>query len=195
MKPTFFKGVVLGAGTSIVVLVSATALAGTGIGAVFNLGQTNTVGQKSTLTGAVKRDAQLVVQNTGGNSALSLLVNSNAIPPLKVNSTAKVASLNADLLDGHDDFLRGHFDGYGAFTIGFKPGEGVDCAGNDLCVGRTDCDTGGVVVAGGFRDLDNGTRLRASYPLSAGQYWVVEWENDATPDSVAVWVWCFYPAP
>lgn len=47
------------------------------------------------------------IKNTGGATALDLLVNSGK-PPLAVNSSAKVASLNADLLDGKDStaFLR-----------------------------------------------------------------------------------------
>ena len=41
-------------------------------------------------------------QNTGTGPALNLLVKSAAAPPLEVNSSAKVANLNADLLDGND---------------------------------------------------------------------------------------------
>ncbi len=47
-------------------------------------------------------------QNTGGGPALDLLVNSG-VSPFKVNSSAKVANLNADELDGLDS---------GAFTQG-----------------------------------------------------------------------------
>ena len=41
------------------------------------------------------------IKNTGGATALSLLVNSGK-PPFTVNSTTRVTNLNADLLDSHD---------------------------------------------------------------------------------------------
>jgi len=82
-------------------LVTTTpALAGSGVAAVFNLGQANTVNQKSTLTGATT-DAELVVQNTGAGTALSL-IGANGAPAFKVNSDTKIANLNADKLDGID---------------------------------------------------------------------------------------------
>jgi hypothetical protein len=48
------------------------------------------------------------IQNAGGTSALSLLVNPGK-PPLTVNSAARVAKLNADKLDGIDStgFVQG----------------------------------------------------------------------------------------
>src|SRR2546430_17076914 len=59
-----FKGVVLGAVTSTLVLTAATAFAGSGIGGVFNPGQTNTVNETTTLTGAKTAGAQLHIENT-----------------------------------------------------------------------------------------------------------------------------------
>jgi trimeric autotransporter adhesin len=47
-------------------------------------------------------NAGVIGKNTAGGPGLQATVNSSAIAPLKVNSTAKVASLNADLLDGLD---------------------------------------------------------------------------------------------
>ena len=83
-----------------VFFTTTTALAGSGVGGVFNLGQTNTVNAKTTLTGATS-DVQLLVQNTGSGSALNLVGGAGAAP-FKVNSTTKIVSLNADLLDGLD---------------------------------------------------------------------------------------------
>ncbi len=82
---------------------SATALAGSGVGDVFNLGLTNTVSATSTLTGATA-GPQLTVTNTSADpaaTALNLAVTSGRAP-FKVNSAIKVVSLNADLLDGKD---------------------------------------------------------------------------------------------
>jgi hypothetical protein len=103
MKHPFFKGVALGAITSTVVLIAATALAGTGIGGVFNLGKTNTVNETTTLTGA-KAGKQLQVTNTSiGAGATGIGINVKpGKPPLTVNSSTRVANLNADKLDGVD---------------------------------------------------------------------------------------------
>lgn len=97
----FFNGVVLGAVTSTAVLMSATAVAGTGVGAVFDLGQTNTVNATSTLTGSTAGKL-LQVTNTStdsGAAGLGIKVPSGN-PPFILNSTTKVTHLNADLLDG-----------------------------------------------------------------------------------------------
>jgi hypothetical protein len=45
-------------------------------------------------------NAGVVGRNTAAGPGLQAIVPSNAVPPLKVNSTAKVANLNSDLLDG-----------------------------------------------------------------------------------------------
>jgi hypothetical protein len=51
MRTGFLKGVVLGAIVSTLTLAASVALAGSGIGGVFNLGQPNTVNKTTTLTG------------------------------------------------------------------------------------------------------------------------------------------------
>ena len=106
---TFLKGVAFGAVTSTLVLVAATALAGTGIGGVFNLGKTNTVNATSTLTGS-KAGKMLQVTNTStGAGATGVGINvPTGKPPLVVNSSKKVRNLNADKLDGQDSngFVR-----------------------------------------------------------------------------------------
>jgi hypothetical protein len=52
----------------VLVLVTANAIAGTGVGGVFNLGQTNTVDAQTILNGNPGGNAQLRVQNTSGGS-------------------------------------------------------------------------------------------------------------------------------
>src|SRR5215213_3958795 len=102
MKPTFFKGIVLGALTAILVLLAATAVAGTGVGGIFNLGQDNTVNKTTQLRNtAVFAGPQLRIKNTAGGAAADLQVNAGTAP-LTVNSTTKVPNLNADQLDGRD---------------------------------------------------------------------------------------------
>jgi len=102
MRRMFF-GVVLGSVTTAVVLMVGTAFAGTGVGAVFNLGRTNKVNATSTLTGSVSgRTLQVTNTSTGaGATGIDVKVSSGK-PPFATNSTTKVANLNADLLDGKD---------------------------------------------------------------------------------------------
>jgi hypothetical protein len=124
MRGAFLKGAVVGLVCA--VLGGATvALAGSGIGGVFNLGQSNSVDAKTALTGA-SPSAQLQVTNTsaaGGTSGLAVNSGSGAttgvftntgggpaggffvsagVKPFTVNSQTKVGNLNADLLDGLD---------------------------------------------------------------------------------------------
>jgi hypothetical protein len=159
MSRSFCKGALVGIGCVLVGAVSTVALAGSGIGAVFNLGQTNTVNAQSLLNGNTAGTAELRVNNmsasassvgvlalnasnsaavmgensssgigvsalamTGtavyaqsGGAAVPALVAKNTaggpaasfgvtagVAPFKVNSSTKVANLNADQVDGFD---------------------------------------------------------------------------------------------
>lgn len=93
---------VAGAVGAVVVLLGGTALAGTGAGAVFNLGQVNTVNGQSALTGSTPNGAAVKIDNTGtgpSSTALKLQVVSGH-PPFVTNGTGKVANLQADTVDG-----------------------------------------------------------------------------------------------
>ncbi len=152
MKTQFLKGVVLGAVTSVLVLVAATAFAGTGIGGVFNLGQTNSVNARTQLNGAtanallgisntsasagaraaIAKSASLTptlaAVNTGGGVAASFLVNAGTAP-FAVNTGVIVANLDADQVDGKSasDFLA-------------ADGKAVDAAHADLADTATTAD-------------------------------------------------------
>jgi len=81
--------------------LATTALAGTGVGARFQLGQTNTVNAITKLVGSVAGPS-LQIDNNSTNAAataLDLQVEAGKAP-MKVNSQTKVANLNADKLDG-----------------------------------------------------------------------------------------------
>jgi hypothetical protein len=102
MKTPFLKGLVFGAVVCGVTVGSTAALAGTGIGGVFNLGRTNTANASTVLQGSTKGQQLRVVNNaSGGNgvTGIGIRTASNA-PPLAVNSKTRVNNLNADLLDG-----------------------------------------------------------------------------------------------
>jgi hypothetical protein len=103
MRKSFVKGVVLGAVVSAGALMSTSAFAGTGVGSLFNLGQTNTVNGVTALSGSTN-GTQLHIENTNrGKSAAGLGIKvATDRPPLIVNSTAKVEHLNADFVDGRD---------------------------------------------------------------------------------------------
>jgi hypothetical protein len=77
MRGSLFKGVVLGSVCSALVFVASSALAGSGVGGVFNLGQSNSVNAQSTLTGA-SAAAQLQVTNTNAAAGASGLGVSSA---------------------------------------------------------------------------------------------------------------------
>jgi hypothetical protein len=124
MRGGFLKGALVGFVCA--VLGGATvALAGSGIGGVFNLGVSNSVDAKTTLTGASPATQLQVTNtsaaagtsglavnsgsgamtavftNTGGGPAGGFFVNAG-VKPFTVNSSTKVGNLNADLLDGLD---------------------------------------------------------------------------------------------
>jgi len=80
--------------------VVTTALAGTGVGATFNLGQVNSVNKITSLIGSAT-SAMLKIDNDGAGPALALQVEPGE-QPMTVNSERMVARLNADKLDGKD---------------------------------------------------------------------------------------------
>jgi hypothetical protein len=82
--------------------VATTALAGTGVGARFQLGQTNTVNAITRLVGSVAGPSLQIDNNSADPSATALdLRVEPGKAPLTVDSTAgKATNLNADELDG-----------------------------------------------------------------------------------------------
>jgi len=83
--------------------VASSALAGTGVGATFNRGRTNPVNAVSKLVGSVAAPSLQIDNNSANTSATALELQVEAgKPPMKVNSQAKVAFLNADKIDGQD---------------------------------------------------------------------------------------------
>ena len=106
--PTFLMGVVVGAIVAIVTLCATAALAGTGVGGVFNLGRANVVNATTRLSGD-SAGRQLQVSNSStkkGAAGIGIDV-AKGKPPLVVNSSTKVSNLNADYLDGlHSSALQ-----------------------------------------------------------------------------------------
>ena len=93
---------------AVVLGVATTALAGTGVGATFNLGKTNSVSALSKLVGSVS-SPMLLVDNNGPGTAIDLRVGTSTTPPdqksaapMKVDSQVRVDNFNADQIDGLD---------------------------------------------------------------------------------------------
>jgi hypothetical protein len=108
---------VLAVVASLTLATASVALAGSGVGGVFNLGKTNTVNAITKLTGSVAGSSLQIFNNStdAAATALELRVASGK-PPLKVNSTTKVSNLNVDRLDDMDStelapILRAQQDG------------------------------------------------------------------------------------
>ena len=93
---------------ALMVGVASSALAGTGIGGVFNLGKTNSVNAVTKLAGSVPGASLVVDNNSTGSAATALdLQVEPGKAPMKVNSGTKVANLNSDTLDGIDSAAFG----------------------------------------------------------------------------------------
>jgi hypothetical protein len=130
--------------------LASTALAGTGIGARFDLGKTNTVNAISKLVGNVS-GASLLIDNNSANGAATVL-DLQVQPgkaPMKVNPEAGTATnLNADKLDGKS-----------ASEIGVNGLEEVftDSAFDSVSFKRVtaSCPAGKVVVGTGYQIADD----------------------------------------
>jgi len=79
MRLSFFRGAVLGAALAALALLSTTALAGSGVGGVFNLGVTNTVDATSKLNGTAT-SSMLDVSNAGTDANSNGIVGRSASP-------------------------------------------------------------------------------------------------------------------
>jgi hypothetical protein len=108
MQLNTMKSVIIGVGSAAAVIALTGAAAGSGVGAVFNLGKTNKVGATSSLTGSTGHP-MLSVTNSGTGPALSLHAGKGRAP-LSVNSATRVPDLNASLLGGlaASQFIQGN---------------------------------------------------------------------------------------
>ncbi len=120
--------------------------------------------------------------NMGGGPGLRSIVTGNTVPPLKVNSSAKVQGLNADLLDGLDSSGFWKDEGGILGTTGplqfwvngrpameFVPNNGstnivAGWAGNTL----TGSDQQGAIVAGGGGQFDGANYADGNFDTVSG---------------------------
>ena len=108
-----------------------------------------------------------VLDKSGAGPALRLLVDSG--PPLAVNSSARVANLNADKLDGKD-------------SSGLVPKKtytkvvSADLAGNLTATITASCDAGDLLLSGGHANISTDDRIITEGPVesSNAQSWAFE---------------------
>ena len=135
--------------------LASTALAGTGVGARFDLGKTNTVNAISSLVGSVAGPSLKIDNNSAGPSATALdLQVEPGKAPMNVNSSTKVQGLNVDQVDSKSagDFLQESTD-----RDDFLPRQTYNTVGilvsvadgqNGTAIAR--CDPGDTALSGGF---------------------------------------------
>src|SRR5215218_1684313 len=96
------KFTVMAVVTALTLGSASAALAGSGIGGVFNLGVTNTVNAITKLTGTVAGPSLQIINNSTNAAATALnLQVATGKPPLKVNSTTKVDLKSTRLNSSH----------------------------------------------------------------------------------------------
>jgi hypothetical protein len=137
--------------------VSTTALAGTGIGATFNLGQTNTVDAISKLVGSIAGPSLQIDNNSTGTGATALdLQVEPGKAPMTVNSGVKVANLNADEIDGQDAADLEGLSDVRARSIDVSTKAGANGFGTARCAP-------GEVATGGGVDMLSGSAKKIFY--------------------------------
>jgi hypothetical protein len=130
---------------ALVLSVTSAALAGTGVGATFNLGKKNTVNRLSQLVGSTDNALLRVDNNNAGTGATALTLQVEpGLAPMKVNSSTKVDNLNAEAVDGKDstDLLPGGTlprgsTIRGAYAIRFDPAAAGREASESISFGYT----------------------------------------------------------
>jgi hypothetical protein len=180
---------------AVVLGVATAALAGTGVGAAFNLGRLNTVNQISRLVGSTDNPMLRVDNNGAGTNATALdLQVEPGHAPMKVNSSTRVAGLNADQVDGKDAsqfmassiYLR-------EFTL--DPNQNPNQGGPGILkpdgtrVISQKCDSGDRLLSGGPASVDSGSVVLDSFP-SDPVTWTARIKPAAGGDNWTVVVLC-----
>ncbi len=165
-------------------------------GDAWRLGRSNVATAITNLGGQLGVNGPMVrITNNNANAddtALALQVQSGE-PPMRVNSTTRVDSLNADLLDGQDasqfvptntnSFVRNStYRNESALGPGTQLGDGtfVQAAG---------CNAGDVLLSGGPANLSGTTDMVESFPNNSGT-WSARVDKNGLTDNYSVVVLC-----
>jgi hypothetical protein len=173
---------------ALVVGVATAALAGTGIGATFNLGKINTVNRISQLVGAPDNAMLRVDNNSAGSNATALdLQVEPGHAPMRVNSSTQVANLNASWLDGKSAYSFLDSSVYKRESS-LDQGTGT---GNNTFLKVQACDAGDPLLSGGAANVSPTSHIVESYPSAASTTsWTVRINNNGAADSFSVVVLC-----
>jgi hypothetical protein len=175
---------------ALVLSVTSAALAGTGVGATFNLGKKNTVNRLSQLVGSTD-NALLRIDNNNnaGTNATALdLQVEPGLTPMKVNSSTQVSNLNADLVDGRSasSFVA---------NSTYRLGQGQERAGTVLGDGSKvlsqSCLAGDRLLSGGPASVNVNSDVLDSFALDTNT-WQARINDSAVSggDSFTVVVLC-----
>ena len=173
---------------ALVVGFASAALAGTGVGATFNLGKLNTVNRVSQLVGATNNAMLLVDNRSTGTDATALDLRVNAgRAPMRVDSSTAVANLNADYVDGRS---ASSFVANSTYTIG----PGLERAGTLQSGGKVlnqSCLSGDRMLSGGPASVNAASFVLDSFALDTNT-WQVRINDSAVSggDSFTVVVLC-----
>jgi hypothetical protein len=172
---------------AVVLGLATAALAGTGVGATFNLGKINTVNRLSQLVGSTD-NAMLRVDNnnTGtGATALNLQVEPGHAP-MKVDSGTQVAGLNADKVDGKD---ASAFVANSIYMRGSGQEREGTLLGDDTRVLSESCLSGDRLLAGGPASVRDTSDLLDSFPTNSTT-WQARINPNGNTDTFTVVVLC-----
>jgi hypothetical protein len=173
----------------------------------FILGKLNNAATRVTgLVGNVDGAAALRVTNPNAgtnDTALDLRVQAGEAP-MKVNSATRVANLNAatagradnaqnaDQLDGVDSAALIRWASIYERTLNTNGGAGPD----ETATAALECDQADTILSGGFTNMDNGTHLIGSWTgRGTGGSHFVQWQNNATVDTIEIIVKCADTTP
>lgn len=174
---------------AVVLGVATATLAGTGVGAAFNLGKLNTVNRISQLVGSAEGAMLRVDNNSAGANATAL--NLRVEPgraPMKVNSSTQIANLNADMIDSKDSsaFMASstYMLGQGQERPGLQLGDGTK-------VLRQSCLPGDRLLSGGPASVNANSDLLDSFASDVSS-WQARINDSAVPggDNFTVVVLC-----
>jgi hypothetical protein len=174
----------LGVGVMLAFVMGLASVAFAANGDPWLLGRSNVATAITSLAGAVGVDGPMlrITNNNAGtnDTALDLRVQAGEAP-MKVNSDAKVANLNADKIDGKE---AGEFLGS---DVVVRTAD-VSVPATDWGQGRATCQAGELALAGGglMSGSVAGDAIMDSYPINSSD------DAAATGDTPAGWdVWAY----
>jgi hypothetical protein len=144
--------------------LASAALAGTGVGAAFNLGKTNTVNRISQLVGSTDNPMLRVTNKNADTNATALTLQVQpGHTPMKVNSSTQVLGLNADLLD---DKSASSFMPSSVYKTEAATDQGT-VLGDGTNVKSMSCDSGDTVLSGGPASVNAASVFLDNFPTDS----------------------------